>query len=369
MVGFVLALAGCGGSTAPSDPGGGGPPGIPPTLGWNSIPNTRLGSVCPPDTADYAFSRFCENVIAAWSGAIADKPRNRMIIWGGGHDNYYGNEVYALNLNTLKLERLNSPSPINPDRAQCITTLPDGKPNSRETYNGLTYIAQADRMFAFGGSLACSPGHFGNDTWTLNLQTLEWESEDPHSGGTPNNDPGIVADYDPATSAVYLHDLSNFWKYEYRPLNRYTRLNAADQLIDYRMTPVIDTRRGLFFMMGCKGCADVAGVKVISIAPGSAYVMEDWTSQVAGCDGLITQVYPGLAYDPVQDRIVGWAGDGTVYLFNPDTKSCTTVTYPVDLGAQQPNGTHGRWRYFPGLKLFAIVNDWQQDAHTLRLTP
>ena len=38
-------------------------------------------------------------------------------------------------------------------------------------------------------------------------------------------------------------------------------------------------------------------------------------------------MYPGLAYDPDQDKIVGWAGGDDVYLFDVDAKSCTKVTY------------------------------------------
>src|SRR5690348_7701856 len=68
---------------------------------WQELPNTQLQSVCPPDNfggMNYAFSAFCSNVIAAWNGAVADTTRNRLIIWGGGHTDYYGNEIYSLNL-------------------------------------------------------------------------------------------------------------------------------------------------------------------------------------------------------------------------------------------------------------------------------
>jgi hypothetical protein len=35
-----------------------------------------------------------------------------MILWGGGHNDYYGNELYALNLNAAPppLTRLNDPT-------------------------------------------------------------------------------------------------------------------------------------------------------------------------------------------------------------------------------------------------------------------
>ena len=76
-----------------------------------------------------------------------------------------------------------------------------------------------------------------------------------------------------------------------------------------------------------------------------------------------------MAYDPVQDRIVGWAGGDTVYLFNPDTKTCTARTYPGGPGAATELGVYGRFRYFPGLGVFALVNRANQNTYILRLTP
>src|SRR5882724_309805 len=78
--------------------------GIPSTLGWYEIPNTKLRSVCPPNGfggSGYAFADNCWTVLEAWNSAAMDTARNRLIIWGGGHSDYSGNEIYALDLNTL----------------------------------------------------------------------------------------------------------------------------------------------------------------------------------------------------------------------------------------------------------------------------
>jgi hypothetical protein len=135
------------------------------------------------------------------------------------------------------------------------------------------------------------------------------------------------------------------------------------------MTAVVDPVRKLFIMFGGDISND-GGVRVVDISGNDAtYTTQNWTSQVTTCGPIPTAPYPGLAYDPVQNLIVGWAGGNTVYLFNPDTKSCTTATYPNGPGAQQGNGTNKRFRYFPSLGVFALVNDAGQNAFTLRLTP
>jgi hypothetical protein len=89
--------------------------------------------------------------------------------------------------------------------------------------------------------------------------------------------------------------------------------------------------------------------------------------------GQGTSDYPGLAYDSVQDRIVGWANGGdtnAVYVFDPDTKTCITRTFPGGPPVvPSTRGTFGRFQYFTQLNLFVVMNDWQQNAFTLRLTP
>jgi hypothetical protein len=100
--------------------------------------------------------------------------------------------------------------------------------------------------------------------------------------------------------------------------------------------------------------------------------MTDITSKTSGCSTLInpnTNPYPGAAYDPVQKKIVAWIGGSSVTLFDSTALTCTTVsTYTGGPGAAQPNGTNGRWRYFPALGVFALVNDAQQNAWVLRMT-
>jgi len=343
---------------------------IPATLGWFSVPESTLQSVCPPETGQYDFAANCRNVIAAWNSAIADTKRNRLVVWGGGHADYAGNEVYAFDLSTLRMQRLNEPSPINTS-GKCVEMLSDGRPNSRHTYGSLAYIAHADRMFSFGGSLnQC--GFFSNATWTFDLESLQWRNMSP-AGSAPAALPGTVSDYDPNSRSVFLHDTTDFWQYDYDK-NRYKKVGASGS-INYRMNAVIDPKRKIFFIFGAANMVG-GGLKAISIAPGSNYAMQDWTGRASGtCGPLLSANYPGLAYDSAQDCIVGWPNfGGDVYLFDPDMKSCTTRSFsggPPDSShtgsPHTTNGTYGRFRYFPDKGVFALVNQANNNAYLLRL--
>ena len=88
-------------------------------FGWERLSDTRLRSVCPPENfggESYDFSYYCRNVTAAWSGGAFDTRRNRLYLWGGGHHDYYGNEVYALDLTSGSMLRITDPAVPTADR-------------------------------------------------------------------------------------------------------------------------------------------------------------------------------------------------------------------------------------------------------------
>jgi hypothetical protein len=334
-------------------------PGIPDALGWYEIPNTKLSAVCPQDTPQQGNSG-CAAVISAWNGGIGDTEKNLLIFFGGGHFDYYGNELYALDLNQLSLRKITESSPIT-NLATCPESYTDGRPAARHTYNGLAYLASEHSLYLFGG--AKSPcGKMSNATWILDLNTMQWSQRDPHRGESPFAAPGAAADFDPASGLVFMTDSRGFYSYDPRG-NVYAHLNSYYG-VDYHLTGVIDATRRLFLLMGGGG-----QLWSIDIRPRSKYELKDLSRTQRGCEALTHAAYPGLAYDSSQNLVVGWAGGDTVYVFQPETATCKAVTYPGGPGAAQSNGTNGRFRYFPALGVFAVVNDWKQNAHTLRLTP
>src|SRR5271155_2392906 len=141
---------------------------LPSAVGWTALPaSTSLegSGACPANNFGgdpYPFADNCQNVIRTWNGAVADTNLNRLIIWGGGHGNYYGNEIYTLNLtaNPITLTRVKDPTvPTNyADAATCVDGIPPGSPNfapnSRESYGGLEFLTGPNRVKVFGGSLA-----------------------------------------------------------------------------------------------------------------------------------------------------------------------------------------------------------------------
>ena len=342
---------------------------------WQQAANTTLMSVCPANNFGgivYPFASYCANVIDVWSGAAADTKRNRLIIWGGGHSDYSGNEIYALNVGTTPptMTRLTNPSAWNYSVSYEVN--PDGTPTSRHTYNDLVYLPVQDALFSFSGGLPSGTGT--NHTWIFTFADNTWHAKDPVNGFNPttiaNSVTGAACAYDPNTQTVFCIDGNTNYLLQYNPVtNTYARLTigAAYALA---ATPAIDPVRKLMVFMGNAADGVTLKVNAIDISGNDPnYTVQDWTSQVIGCAGMSAD-WPGFVYDSAISQFVGYPNQGsTVYTFNAGTKTCAAQTFS---NGPQTNpvlyGTFGRFQYFPSLNTFALVNDPNQNAYSVSLS-
>jgi hypothetical protein len=334
---------------------------VPDALGWYEIPNTRLRPVCAGENGfpQVLGNTGCAAITSAWSGGALDTSRNRLLMWGGGHGDYAGNEVYALDLDTLTLARLNDPTSVLRDGCTNGGTYADGKPVSRHTYNHLAYLPGQDALFAWGGS-QWQCGFFTDDAWSFSLTSLAWTELSMTNG--PSGGFGRSVAYDPGSGLVYARD--DFDLYSYSPAaNAWTRRTAAEVGASDYKTGVIDPARRRYYYYEREIPTTVRWYDISS--PTGTVTRQSLAT--SGC-GFMSDEGSGWEYDPVQDRLVGWAGGNSIYLMNPDTGVCTTVAHAGGPAAS-PNGVFGRFRYVPVLNLFVTCNSVDANCYTLRLTP
>lgn len=109
--------------------------------------------------------------------AIYDPVDHRLIIFGGIGQSGLLNDTWAFNLNTLSWTQLNT-----------VGAVPDPRLGHDAVYDPV-----GQQMVIWAGQQG---SRFFNDTWTLNLRTLEWRNVSP-SSGRPKARYGSASVYDP----------------------------------------------------------------------------------------------------------------------------------------------------------------------------
>lgn len=131
--------------------------------------NSFLSAAPDPQFRALPFGTYAarpESVIYAWSGFAWDSRRSQLLIYGGGHANYAGNEVYSWNFGTGAWQLASLPSQmaaIPGVNAEANYVPVDGAmnaPPSAHTYDNTVYLPIADRMLVLGGAVFQSGGQY-----------------------------------------------------------------------------------------------------------------------------------------------------------------------------------------------------------------
>jgi hypothetical protein len=331
-----------------------------PVNTWVQIPNTHLSSVAP--------SGWSANVIDAWGGAALDTKRNRLIVWGGGHNDYYGNELYSYEIDNEKWVRLTNPTA---NYTTCADNNSDGTPVSRHTYNGLTYIAGVDRFFGIGGCPGCPNGGCGiNKTWTYDFANSRWENRNP-SGTLPGTCCGDLCAYDPATGKVYFGDSgawacgsSKYGLYVYNfATNTWTKL-TSDMFCG---SMAVDTRRHVLLNIGNVSGYDSTWVTSFDLNQ-TAPTRVKWATTGGNSGAIKSRI--DLTYDSLADKYVVWDGS-LVWTLDPVTKAWSSHSAaggPSNSVYGVTNGVYGRWQYVPKVNAYVVVTGIDLNVYFYKLT-
>jgi len=118
---------------------------------WYEVPSSKLrGSSAALTAADFPWlgqGEGLSGIINDWSSGAFDTQRDRLYFSGGGHNGYFGNEVYGFDLRTLAWVRLTNPDPVT---GEC-PARELGVNCATHTYDGLEYLPPPfDRFMAVG---------------------------------------------------------------------------------------------------------------------------------------------------------------------------------------------------------------------------
>lgn len=103
------------------------------------------------------------SIIAAWSSFAWDTRRGDLILYGGGHANYSGNDVYRWRSTSMFWERASLPSEITEvylSNGFMAIDGADAAPAAAHTYDNNNYLPNLDRFLTLGGALYDTGGPY-----------------------------------------------------------------------------------------------------------------------------------------------------------------------------------------------------------------
>ena len=320
---------------------------------WYEVPNSKLRAVLPSPLP----LGVPTGIMTAWSGGTWDPVRDALVLAAnGGHGDYGGNEVYAFVLSSLAWQRLTDPSPAGPP-SQTSEALADGLPASRHTYSGVTFLPKQDKVFTTGGSLWGNGGG-SRGAWAFDVPSRKWG----RLADAPGSQVTAMATHDPVSGLVFSL-IQNGQLVAYDPAkNSWSNRGGPGTWAEYdpARTMVLHPKRRELLVIGG------GHVMVFDISRSSA---SPRTISTTGGEAIVTKQGPGLAYDPVTDRIVGWVGGGDVYSLDLATRTWTrhetTSSTVPPLSPHQ--GTYGKWQYIPSRNAFIAATRIDESVWLYKL--
>jgi hypothetical protein len=333
---------------------------------WYEAPNTQLQAagrnVYPPiPTPPGNAADGPATIVDAWGGGAYDTKRDRLIIHGGGHGNYSGNEVYTFDVKTFRWSRPWGPSALSAippmEKAEGMAAYYDGNPSSVHTYDGMVYLPVQDKLWRVGGGLWSGSGGGTLACWVFDFDSLKWERK----ADSAKQGVSVFSHYDPVTGHIFAAS-DKYALEEYDPVNNTWRVRASPIHRGEEMTSVIDPENRLFVGMG-NGQLSVFNLKTGALTNGQ---------RSTGGEAIVNSRGPGLAYDPVVKRIVGWHGGTSVYSLDVSTWTWTehkAATTNSVTPARPRRDVFGRFRYIPSKKVYILMTSVRDNVYFYKMAP
>ncbi len=376
-----------------------------PQNSWVRL-NDNLWPSVWPDASRAAYHGSTNGVIRAWSSFAWDDKRGDLILWGGGHANYSGNEVYRWRSSSMNWELSSLPTAVDCVGADCVTRDgPANSPISSHTYDNSAYLPVADRFITFGGNKYNLGGSFymdGHPTgpylWDPNradgtkVGGLDGSNRDPSVRGGrmwENRDPWNrlsaatqqalqrpTQDSNAATAVTTIGGKDVIYQSRTKYLMKYV-INDVNN-------PGLDTWEIAwdgFWHEGMYGqgamAIDPVDNLLVRTSGTTIYGFNlnrpgAWPFKIRPID--LTGTFPltemnlmGLDYDAARDRFLLWQGMDEIWSLYKDTVNGWVIDRvdPMNLlGGNSPadlngfTGILGKWKYAKGWDVFIGMYDW-----------
>ncbi|MGC1606032.1 MAG: right-handed parallel beta-helix repeat-containing protein [Candidatus Acidiferrum sp.] len=327
-----------------------------PARQWANVPGTSMHPVVPPASMipDGGAATGPSSVLSAWNGAAYDSDTQRLYFWGGGHTDYGGNEVYELDLETLKIGRLTNPSPLTTQpppgmNASATCRLPgDGTPLSSHDYDGIVWSPVTKTVWLWPFVGYCGQGSVitAGQCWEFDQSKKAW-----HRGPDVPKSPvgfGIAnACWVPKHKKILLQ--SNGSACWFDPAARvYSGWSSDFGSFGESISCYVSHRDEVWICWN--GILKVALKEPVPGRPESVIGPNNKPSgEIYGTSGML--------YDPANKAILFWSGGGDIWALNPDTLQWRFLPAAAGSRAPKAHAVLSKWKYVAELSCCVAYTD------------
>lgn len=329
---------------------------------WGNLPSSTLSAsgVGWSGTAPGGSSNY-QSVVNIWSGGVLNTvgcyyggsfhAGTFMVIFGGGHSDYAGNEVYAygpMESDAAAWQRLTDPTIPAPNDVARL----GGKPVARHTYDALQFLPAQNKMLTMGASGLYQTGGDALASDLFNFADNTWASNDTGYTATIGSSGGINGQggYNAATGKAWFRAAGNS-----------TKLLSYDVAGGSWTNYAVDNPN---YAGNAKGAICPTKNVLVTISATGTLLVSDLTTPT---NTIYTPTTTGtgpsagkytLDWDSINSRFVSWDASGTTVYFlavPSDPVAGTWVwTSAAGSGGTTPaagviNGTYGRFRFCASL--------------------
>lgn len=357
---------------------------------WFQIPGTKLSS-CPPTGSPFNGISGPSSKISAWCGATLRRSGSIYMLGGaGGHGDYGGNEVNALDLraeNPAWVElRQSSPSSQAVNSAGVYL---DYRAAARHTYWTTQFIHSEDRMVllpkadpmnsqSLSGATSANSGHlsaypggrvmpsFFAADWRAANAGNDWDASSTlRYAFLPSGYSGSsyqLGCSNPQTDALYCGASGRLFRFTPNGgAGTWTNLAALNR--DGCASAVDYTRNRLLI------CGSYSGSEGPEVRSGTSGVVLPVAFGGMGADALKMSGYPGAVYDETNDRFLVFKNSSpmTVYEVDAETWTVSVIATSGSRPAARPQGVHNSVQYVPELKGIVMGHSYSSDVYFMRV--
>lgn len=364
---------------APSGGGGGG--GLPSWVSalslwqWYAIPNTNLSGIVPSPQPPGSPSAKVD----AWNGGALRRSGSWYVLGAcGGHNDYAGNEVNAIQLNSETPTWTQKTTPTISSLCYNAGTqfYGDYQPAATHTYYATVYSDATDQMIVMpspglGLTIGVSPPGgwpYPNDSSYLPF-VYNWNAgwKDPRDGDYPAGYPGsgdwtaCMVAKNPSTGLIYYRRSGGSSLYTFNPSTGAWATVGSNWSQDY-CGAAVDPTRGRMLVAG--NYDQNIQPKIRSLSTGA-----DLGLSFTGDTSPFVTISPTILYDEANDTYLLIRNSGGSIIVRRVTAGGLVIDTPSMTGtppAARTNGVYGAAQYVPELKGFMIHASYSGSVYFVR---